>query len=111
MLNPPARLAFLTLSLACLLNATPVSATHKDTSDLGTATIEVAFSPGIGATDLVVKAIGERPAASRARPAFHAGSPKVLDPFRPLTLPLAISASASPIEIPHLSRTTCVLRK
>jgi phosphatidylserine/phosphatidylglycerophosphate/cardiolipin synthase-like enzyme len=59
MLKPPARLAFFALALACLLNATPASAVHKDTAALGTATIEVAFSPNMGATDLVVKAIGE----------------------------------------------------
>jgi phosphatidylserine/phosphatidylglycerophosphate/cardiolipin synthase-like enzyme len=59
MLQPPARLAFFAVSLACLLNATPASAGHMDTTDRGRATIEVAFSPDMGATDLVVKAIAE----------------------------------------------------
>jgi len=57
----PARLALAALALACFLNAAPVSAAffHKDVLDLGGATVEVAFSPDIGATDLVVKALGE----------------------------------------------------
>ena len=57
----PARLALAALALACLLNAAPVSAAffHKDATELGTASIEVAFSPDMGATDLVVKAVGE----------------------------------------------------
>lgn len=61
MLKPPARLAFFASALTFLLSAAPVSAGsfRSDVSKVGTATIEVAFSPNMGATDLVVKAIGE----------------------------------------------------
>ena len=55
------RLAIAACAVACFLNAAPARAAffHKDTSDLGKATIEVGFSPDMGATDLVVKAISE----------------------------------------------------
>jgi phosphatidylserine/phosphatidylglycerophosphate/cardiolipin synthase-like enzyme len=53
------RLALLLLVCSCLLNAAPARAEAGDKSNLGHATIEVAFSPNMGATDLVVKAIGE----------------------------------------------------
>jgi phosphatidylserine/phosphatidylglycerophosphate/cardiolipin synthase-like enzyme len=55
------RLALAAFLVAWLLNAAPGQAAifHKDTADVGAATIEVAFSPDMGATDLVVKAIGE----------------------------------------------------
>lgn len=58
--KPPARLAFLAL-LSFLLTAAPASARapHDDASRVGNATIEVAFSPDMGATNLVVKAIDE----------------------------------------------------
>lgn len=48
-------------AFACILGAAPAQAAFwsKSKSDLGQATIEVAFSPDMGATDLVVKAIGE----------------------------------------------------
>jgi phosphatidylserine/phosphatidylglycerophosphate/cardiolipin synthase-like enzyme len=55
------RLAIAAFAVACFLNAAPAQAAffHKDASDLGAATVEVDFSPDMGATDLVVKAIGE----------------------------------------------------
>jgi phosphatidylserine/phosphatidylglycerophosphate/cardiolipin synthase-like enzyme len=55
------RLAVAAFVVACFLNAAPAQAAffHKDASELGTATVEVDFSPDMGATDLVVKAIGE----------------------------------------------------
>lgn len=53
--------AFAAFAAACFFGAAPAQALffHKDTSNLGQATIEVAFSPDMGATDLVVKAISE----------------------------------------------------
>ena len=55
------RLTLAAFAVACLLNAAPARAAffHKDTSNLGAATVEVDFSPDMGTTDLVVKAIGE----------------------------------------------------
>lgn len=60
MLKPPARLVFLALGLVLLHPALgSAGPSHSDASAVGPATIEVAFSPDMGATDLVVKAIGE----------------------------------------------------
>lgn len=42
-----------------LMGVTPAHAFWDNKSDVGKATIEVAFSPNMGATDLVVKAMGE----------------------------------------------------
>lgn len=55
------RLLLAALGVACFLHAAPAQAAFwsKGQSDLGQATVEVAFSPDMGATDLVVKAIGE----------------------------------------------------
>jgi len=53
--------------LLIAVTATPARASFwdKSKSDLGQATVEVAFSPDMGATDLVVKAIGEARKAIR----------------------------------------------
>ena len=55
------RLALVFIIVVLCLGASPAQATfwNKNKTDLGHATIEVAFSPHMGATELVVKAISE----------------------------------------------------
>lgn len=55
------RLAVAVIAFAFMILGMPAQAAfwEKSSSTLGPATVEVAFSPDMGATDLVVKAIGE----------------------------------------------------